>query len=174
MAEQACKAEDALHHLLIRNKSTLAFAESCTGGALSARMTALPDASTYFCGSVVSYSNAVKQNLLNVSEATLAQHGAVSRETAEEMLSGVFKHFDSDYAMAVTGIAGPSGGTPEKPVGTVWIAIGKKGQTPHIGLVPKVKPQHSRATIIQITATFALSSLWRFIRHGIAPFEVGL
>ncbi len=171
MALCACKAEEALHTLLIEEKKTLSFAESCTGGSLASRITALADASTYFLGSVVSYSNSAKEQILGVSKQTLETHGAVSEEIAREMLEGVFEKFGSDYAISVTGIAGPSGGTKEKPVGTVWVALGKKGEKPHIGLVPKTKSAHKRETIIEITATFVLSSLWRLIKYGIPPFE---
>ena len=171
MDVNACKAEEALHKLLIDEKKTLSFAESCTGGNLASRMTALPDASMYFLGGVVSYSNAAKQQILGVSEKALKSHGAVSKETAQEMIEGVFEKFGSDYAISVTGVAGPAGGTKDKPVGTVWAAIGEKGKNAHLGLVPIVKSKHSREAIIQITSTFVLSSLWRLIKHGIVPFE---
>jgi len=121
-----------IHQWFLENKKTLAFAESCTGGNLSSQMTALADASKYFLGSVVSYSNLFKSDLLKVSEETLRVHGAVSREVANEMLLGLMKFSDADFGIAITGIAGPSGGTKEKPVGTVFIALGEKGKKPHI------------------------------------------
>lgn len=102
---------------------TLSVAESCTGGALSAMFTVMPGASEYFLGSVVSYSNDVKTALLAVSEQSLREHGAVSREVAEQMAAGARKVCGSDCSIATTGIAGPDGGTPQKPVGTVWIAV---------------------------------------------------
>ena len=102
---------------------TLATAESCTGGAIACRLTALSGASAYFRGGVVAYSNEVKECILGVNPDTLKQYGAVSEETVREMVEGVRTRLGSDYAVATTGIAGPTGGTPDKPVGTVWIAV---------------------------------------------------
>jgi PncC family amidohydrolase len=102
--------------------ATVATAESCTGGRVAAALTAAPGASEYFLGGVVAYANEVKIGVLDVSPETLARHGAVSRETARQMALGVQRITGAGYAMATTGIAGPGGGTPEKPVGTVWIA----------------------------------------------------
>jgi nicotinamide-nucleotide amidase len=109
--------------LLTGKKATLAVAESCTGGAISAAITSLAGASEYYLGSVVSYSNEVKTSVLGVSPEDIATHGAVSGRVAEQMAAGVKKLLGSDYSIATTGIAGPGGGTPEKPVGTVWIAV---------------------------------------------------
>jgi nicotinamide-nucleotide amidase len=102
---------------------TLATAESCTGGTIASRLTALAGASAYFKGGIVAYSNEVKECALSVQHTTLAAHGAVSEETVREMVEGVRSRLDSDYAIATTGIAGPTGGTPDKPVGTVWVAV---------------------------------------------------
>ncbi len=113
----------ATARLLSSRGLTLSVAESCTGGALSAKLTAIAGASDYFMGSVVSYSNAVKVSVLGVSPDTLASVGAVSRQTAEQMAEGIRRLCGTDYSIATTGIAGPSGGSDEKPVGTVWIAI---------------------------------------------------
>lgn len=121
-----------LHEKLLEKKKTLALAESCTGGHLSALFTAIPDASRYFLGSIISYSNELKRELLKVSQETLRTHGAVSRETANEMLLGLMKCTDADFGIAITGIAGPSGGTREKQVGTVYIATCARGKKPHI------------------------------------------
>ena len=114
---------ELLHKTLIERGVTLATAESCTGGTLASRLTALAGASAYFRGGVVAYSNEVKECALGVKHATLETHGAVSEETAREMAEGVRQRLGADYGVATTGIAGPGGGTPEKPVGTVWIAI---------------------------------------------------
>jgi nicotinamide-nucleotide amidase len=109
--------------LLRESGTTIALAESCTGGLASAMLTEIPGSSAYFLGSVVSYANDAKQNLLGVREETLRAHGAVSAESAVEMARGARERFGSDLAMAITGIAGPDGGTPEKPVGTVFLAL---------------------------------------------------
>lgn len=123
---------EKIHTHLINSEKTLALAESCTGGALSAKFTALPDASKYFLGSLVVYSNNWKKSFLKVSPKTLMESGSVSRATADEMLLGLMKHSEADYGIAVTGIAGPSGGSADKPVGTVYIALGARGKKPHV------------------------------------------
>ncbi len=110
---------------LLKNRGiTVAAAESCTGGLISHLITQLPGSSAYFKGSVVSYSNDLKTALLGVPADLIDRHGAVSREVAEAMLKGVLEASGADMAMATTGIAGPAGGSEEKPVGTVWIAAG--------------------------------------------------
>nr|WP_290668515.1 CinA family protein [Ardenticatena sp.] len=117
--------EHAAHvgHLLRLANATLATAESCTGGLLAHLITEVPGSSDYFLGGVVSYSNAAKMALLGVREATLAEHGAVSEPTAREMAEGVRARFQSTIGVGITGIAGPEGGTPEKPVGLVYIGV---------------------------------------------------
>lgn len=115
--------EELVGPLLRRLKLTLATAESCTGGLISHRLTNVPGSSDYFLGGVAAYDNRIKVALLGVKEKTLAAHGAVSRETVLEMARGAREHLGADLALATTGIAGPGGGTPEKPVGTVWIAL---------------------------------------------------
>ena len=109
--------------LLRQNSWTCGFAESCTGGLLSSWITRVPGVSQQFCGSIVSYSNAVKREVLQVRESTLNNTGAVSEQTVKEMLQGVLKILKVDVAAAITGIAGPSGGTVEKPIGLVFIAV---------------------------------------------------
>lgn len=112
---------------------SMATAESCTGGMIAAAITAEPGASEWFAGSVVSYSNSVKRDVLGVSAETLERYGAVSSQTVAQMLSGVCRITGADCAVATSGVAGPGGGTPEKPVGTVWIGA----KTPH-GIVTEL------------------------------------
>ncbi|WP_304582995.1 competence/damage-inducible protein A [uncultured Alistipes sp.] len=115
--------QELVHNLLTERSQTLATAESCTGGTIAARFTAMPGASAYFRCGVVSYSNEAKIDLLGVDPATLERFGAVSEQVARQMAEGVRRAAGSDYAVATTGIAGPAGGSAEKPVGTVWIAV---------------------------------------------------
>ncbi|MBN4067486.1 CinA family protein [Simkania negevensis] len=121
------KIEEELHHLFVTKKLSLAIAESCTGGAIAALLTRVPGASDYFLGGVVAYSSRLKEQSLNVSVATLYAKGAVSEQVAEEMARGVHSLCQSSYAIGVSGIAGPSGGSPDKPVGTVCCAIVGEG-----------------------------------------------
>lgn len=108
---------------------TLSVAESCTGGYIAHQITAIPGCSDYFKGAVTAYSNEIKENILGVSKSNLEKYGAVSEQVALEMADGVKKIMNTDYAIATTGVAGPDGGTTEKPVGTVWIAIAGKNKT---------------------------------------------
>jgi PncC family amidohydrolase len=109
--------------LLRQRGLTLAVAESCTGGLVSHRITDVPGSSSYYQGSVTSYSNEIKEQVLGVSRETLERYGAVSEQTALEMARGVRGLLETDIGLAVTGIAGPDGGTPEKPVGLVFVAL---------------------------------------------------
>lgn len=127
--------EEAVHHIFIENQWTLSVAESCTGGSVASRLTKLPGASAYFLGSVVAYANPVKTEILRVPEKLIAEKGAVSKEVVEKMVEGVLQKTGSDFAMAVSGIAGPAGGTPEKPVGTVWCSVCRQGQSPHTWMI---------------------------------------
>ena len=115
--------QQAVHNLLTERKKTLAVAESCTGGKIASLFTAMAGASEYFLSGATTYSNESKINILGVSPETIAKHGAVSEQTAREMAEGVRRITGADYGVATTGIAGPSGGTAEKPVGTVWFAV---------------------------------------------------
>ena len=108
---------------------TVAVAESCTGGLLGGEFTAIPGSSAYFLGGVIAYSNEVKEKMLDVQHKTLLKHGAVSKDTAKEMARNVRKKFYADYGISITGIAGPTGGTREKPVGTVWIGLSSAKKT---------------------------------------------
>lgn len=115
--------EAVVGRLLRQNNFTLSTAESCTGGNIAQLITGIPGASEYFKGSIVAYSNQIKENFLNISKADLENFGAVSKKVVVEMAENARKLFDTDFSLATSGIAGPTGGTEEKPVGTVWIAI---------------------------------------------------
>jgi nicotinamide-nucleotide amidase len=151
--------EQVVVKLLAQQKKTLALAESCTGGLIASRITDVPGASEVFLGGVVGYANAAKEKFLGVRSKTLKQHGAVSGAVAQEMALGVREKFGSDFALAVTGIAGPGGGTAEKPVGTVFIALASAA-----GVEVKVfLNAWDRATFKQVTATQALEWLRRAV-----------
>ena len=122
-AEEDIPIEKVILNFMGEKGLTLSVAESCTGGYISHILTQHPGSSKVFFGGAVSYSNELKESILGVKNETLQQYGAVSKETVTEMVEGALLNFKSDYAIAVTGIAGPDGGTPEKPVGTVWIAV---------------------------------------------------
>jgi len=121
--------ENKIVRRLTERKQTLAVAESCTGGYISHRLTNVPGASVIFSAGLVTYSNDAKQKFLGVRAETLAQHGAVSEAVAGEMAEGARRAVGTDYAIAVTGIAGPGGGTPDKPVGTVYIGVASAKET---------------------------------------------
>ena len=134
---------------------TFATAESCTGGNIAARFTAMPGASAYFLCGVVSYSNASKHDILGVDPEVIARHGAVSEEVARRMAEGARRISGADYAIATTGIAGPAGGSAEKPVGTVWIAVA----TPHRTTAILKQCGSDRGQIIDRASAFAISLL---------------
>ena len=120
--------EMLIGQLLKRKNQTLATAESCTGGNIAHHLTSIAGSSAYFKGSIVAYSNEIKMNVLHVPEKIIMEHGAVSQPVVESMAKGVLRLLQTDYAIAVSGIAGPDGGTAEKPVGTTWIAVASKNE----------------------------------------------
>lgn len=122
------KAEEELGNLLKSKKLSLSTAESCTGGGVAAAITSVAGSSEYFMGGIVAYSNDVKISLLHVSSETLEKYGAASRETVMEMAAGAMNTLKTDCAIATSGIAGPGGGSLEKPVGTIWIAVAYKNE----------------------------------------------
>lgn len=161
----ACYADDGetLPETLVRGAAqrhlTLALAESCTGGLVAAAITDVPGASEVFLGGVVSYSNAAKCSLLGVSEATLAEEGAVSAQTAAEMAQGARERFGADIAVSITGIAGPGGGTADKPVGLVWFGIADRDG---VRTEQRQWPgRFGRTTIRTVATAFALDLLRR-------------
>ena len=148
--------------LLIERGATLATAESCTGGQLGHRITEVAGASAYYLGGVVAYSNDIKEQLLGVHTDTLTQYGAVSAQTSEEMAIGCRKLFQTDYAIATTGISGPTGGTEEKPLGTVWIAIASEKEVVSKKYVFRTtRAQHQERTVNQ-----ALFDFWYYLTHA--------
>lgn len=121
--------EIELGELLRSLNKTIATAESCTGGNIAHKLTQWPGSSDFFLGGIVSYANEVKMNVLGVSKESLEKYGAVSKAVVEEMARGAVRVIGSDYAVATSGVAGPGGGSPEKPVGTVWMAVSDGTQT---------------------------------------------
>ncbi|MBS0626558.1 MAG: nicotinamide-nucleotide amidohydrolase family protein [Verrucomicrobia bacterium] len=158
----------AVQKEFIARKKKLAAAESCTGGAIAAKLTAIPDSSLYFLGSLVVYSNQWKEHFLQVSRSTLDHSGAVSRKAVDEMVKGLFHETEADFAVAVSGIAGPSGGTRDKPVGTICIAIGERGHKTDIGILQAPK---DRASAIDWTVQTTLGALWRRLAHQAYTFS---
>lgn len=147
--------QSSVHDLLLSRGETLAVAESCTGGTIASRFTAMAGASAYFLCGVVSYSNEAKRDVLGVPMELITRHGAVSKEVATAMADGVRRISQADYGVATTGIAGPTGGTDEKPVGTVWFAVSSKH-----GTVAVMRQSGSdRGQIIDRASGYAISLL---------------
>jgi len=149
----------ALSKLLRSKNKTMATAESCTGGYIAHLITAIPGASNIYKGSIISYDNEIKIRELHVSPATLRTMGAVSEEVVKEMAAGALARMNTDYVLAVSGIMGPDGGTPEKPVGTVWVAAGDRDKL----VTQKFNFRFDRDRNIEMTATQALNLLRKFI-----------
>jgi nicotinamide-nucleotide amidase len=161
VAEEDISFEEAILNILIKNNKKLSTAESCTGGYISHLFTSIPGSSRAFEGGAVSYSYDLKKSMLGLTQSTLDTCGAVSQETVEEMAKGAIKHFNTDYAIACSGIAGPDGGTEDKPVGTVWIAVA----TPNHVVSKKFQFGKLRMQNIERTAVQALYMLFRMIRE---------
>lgn len=151
--------------LLITRNKTVCTAESCTGGYIAHLLTTIPGASVFYDGSVVSYSYKAKEDLLNVSKTVLETKGAVSEEVVIQMAKGALATIQSDYVIAVSGIMGPDGGLPDKPVGTVWIAVGNKNKIE----AQKLHFRFDRERNTQLTATNALNMLRKFILADAKP-----
>ena len=147
---------------MLRHRLTLACAESCTGGWIAKALTDLSGSSTWFEGGVVSYSNQAKMSLLGVRPETLERSGAVSEATALEMVAGVLERLRAGMAVAVTGIAGPTGGSPQKPVGTVWIGWQRQGGTAHAKLF---QFPGDREAVRRQTVAAALAGVLQLLTH---------
>lgn len=160
--------EEAVHREFISRKKTLALAESCTGGAMAAKLTAIPNASKYLLGSIVAYTNGWKERFLQVSRTTLKQKGAVSREVVTEMVQGLLQETDADFGIAISGIAGPTGGTKDLPVGTIFVAIGQREQRIDAGVI-HAPPQRNLA--IDTAVHLSLGALWRRLVHNAVSFS---
>jgi nicotinamide-nucleotide amidase len=152
--------EEAVGNLLKAKQLTIATAESCTGGYLAHKFTSIPGSSAYFMGSIVAYHNDVKIRELNVNPETLQQHGAVSEAVVREMAENVRKKFNTTIGVATSGIAGPDGGTPDKPVGTIWIAYADEHKT----IAKQLNYNKNRLLNIEYTALVALN----LIRQSLA------
>lgn len=152
--------EEVIGKMLTAQKKTVGCAESCTGGFLAHTFTQVPGSSSYFMGSITSYDNQIKQQLLGVQAGTLSAFGAVSEQTAREMAEGARKLLGVDYALATTGVAGPGGGSEEKPVGTVWIACATPTGTEAI----RYQFTQQRATNIRWSSYTALAMLYRYLK----------
>lgn len=140
---------------------TMATAESCTGGYIAHLITSIPGSSAYYKGSIVSYANEVKENLLSVSPATLAAAGAVSEETVRQMVQGALSSLHTDYALATSGVMGPDGGSAEKPVGMVWVAVGNREKI----VTQQFNFRFDRMRNIELTANHSLNLLRKFIEE---------
>jgi PncC family amidohydrolase len=151
----------SIQQLCILQSWTVGLAESCTGGHLAARLTRLAGCSQYFLGSIVAYSNALKMHVLGVDAQTLTKEGAVSGAVVGQMAQGALKLINSDYCLAVSGIAGPGGGSMEKPVGTFWGCIAsREGDL----MIWQFHLEGTRQEIIEKCTDVMLSQFWRFLQ----------
>ncbi|HUM52351.1 MAG TPA: CinA family protein, partial [Chitinophagales bacterium] len=153
--------EEKIGELLIEKKLTIGTAESCTGGYIAHLITSVAGSSAYFKGSIVSYANEIKEDLLHVKNETLEEFGAVSEQTVSEMLTGALLQLKVDVAIAVSGVAGPNGGTAEKPVGTVFIGIATKDKQ----YIKKLSFTNNRERNIQLTSVVSLVMLRKFLMN---------
>lgn len=152
--------EEVIGEILLQNKMILGTAESCTGGMIAHKVTSVPGSSSYYNGTIVAYANEIKENVLNVDKNTLINHGAVSEETVIEMVKGTLNVLNCDIALATTGIAGPTGGTEEKPVGTIWLGCGTNEKIETI----KLQLGKNRTKNIETSTILALNMLRKFLK----------
>lgn len=156
--------QELVHNLLAENGLTLATAESCTGGTIASRFTAMAGASAYFLCGVVAYANEVKESVLGVNPEDIKRYGAVSEPVARQMAEGIRRLSGADYAIATTGIAGPTGGSEEKPVGTVWMAVA----TPTRTLSIMRQSGTDRGQIINRASAYAIEMLYKILKENLA------
>jgi PncC family amidohydrolase len=149
----------ALGERLSERSETVSVAESCTAGGLACVITRVPGASAYFIGGIIAYDNAVKSGILEVSPDVLQQFGAVSSEVASAMATSCRRIFETDFAVSITGIAGPSGGTPEKPVGRVFVAVAWKDGVRGVRLDLQGDRDRIRAQAVEAALELALSAV---------------
>jgi nicotinamide-nucleotide amidase len=161
IAENDTPIEKVILDFMAARNLSLSVAESCTGGYISHQITQHPGSSMVFLGGAVTYSNSLKISILGVSEKTLNNFGAVSEETVKEMSEGAKSAFHSDYSIAVSGVAGPDGGTIEKPVGTVWIAVTGKTKT----ITKTYNFGNKRTQNIERSGTTALTLLYKLMKE---------
>lgn len=155
IAEEDLTMEKIVGNLMTNNNKSLAVAESCTGGYMSHLITSIPGSSDWFVGGTIAYSNEIKISALGVNPEKIINHGAVSEEVVVEMVTGLLQSTSADFGIAASGIMGPSGGTPEKPLGTVWVAVGDKNNIQ----TQKFHFRFDRAKNIQVTAMNAFNLL---------------
>jgi nicotinamide-nucleotide amidase len=161
VADEDITLHQAVIQLLKSKNKTISTAESCTGGNIAHLLTSISGSSAVYKGSIVSYANEAKQNLLHVKNETLKQFGAVSEQTVHEMVQGALQQLNTDYAIATSGIMGPGGGTAEKPVGTIWIAVANKEKIK----TSKQFFRFDRERNIELTTHTALTMLFRFVKE---------
>jgi nicotinamide-nucleotide amidase len=156
--------QELVHHILTENNLTLAVAESCTGGTIASRFTAMAGASAYFRCGVVAYANEIKTDILGVNPDDIAQYGAVSEAVARQMAEGARRISGADYAIATTGIAGPTGGSEAKPVGTVWMAVATPTRT-----LSRMRPSGTdRGQIINRASAYAIEMLYNILKENVS------
>lgn len=151
---------EEIHALLLASGETVSTAESCTGGNIAAALTSLSGSSAYFMGGIVVYTNETKVKYLGVNQATIDAHTVYSEEVVREMVPGCCRAFGTTYAVAVSGVAGPTGGTPEIPVGTIWLAVGTETEV----VTFKCTEDEGRSRNIQHAMCVALKILRDFIQ----------
>ena len=150
-----------ISELLYNSEKTLGTAESCTGGRIAEAIIAVPGASNYFKGGIVSYTNEVKENILKVSHQVLEEQTAVCEEVARQMVLGAIEALQVDFAISATGVAGPAGGTAENPVGTIWIGYGRKDDVRTI----KLTEDYGRDINLVIATNTALKAMFAFLKE---------